>query len=212
MQNRYVGDIGDYVKLAILRALAPGRRLGIAWWLFPDETHNKDSRHIDYLARPDQWRRFDPPLFDGLKAIIQRGERQVRALEPLLPFDTVFCADVIPCVERPPERRPVERLRWLAQVSQGLDKADLVFLDPDNGIAPETLGKMRRSAGKSVFAEEVAALRRPGRSIVLYHHQTRRKGGHVEELRHVGTRLCAAGLDVAGALRASPWSPRAFPD
>jgi hypothetical protein len=40
MQNRYVEDIGDYVKLAILRALSSRpsvRRLGVAWWLFPDE-------------------------------------------------------------------------------------------------------------------------------------------------------------------------------
>ena len=35
MQNRYVGDIGDYLKLGILRALSPGYRLGVAWWLFP---------------------------------------------------------------------------------------------------------------------------------------------------------------------------------
>jgi len=30
MQNRYVADIGDYVKLAILRALSPDRNLGVA--------------------------------------------------------------------------------------------------------------------------------------------------------------------------------------
>src|ERR1700751_1672101 len=40
MQNRYVGDIGDYLKLSILRALLPGYRLGVAWRLFPDKAHN----------------------------------------------------------------------------------------------------------------------------------------------------------------------------
>lgn len=33
MQNRYTADVGDYLKLGILRALSPGHRLGIAWWL-----------------------------------------------------------------------------------------------------------------------------------------------------------------------------------
>jgi hypothetical protein len=56
MQDRYVGDIGDYVKLAILRALMPGCSLGVAWWLYPDEAHNGDGRHISYLKRPDLWR------------------------------------------------------------------------------------------------------------------------------------------------------------
>jgi hypothetical protein len=46
MQDRYAGDIGDFVKLAILRALAPGWHLGVAWWLYPDESHNGDGRHI----------------------------------------------------------------------------------------------------------------------------------------------------------------------
>jgi hypothetical protein len=40
MQNRYVGDTGDYLKLGILRVLSPGYRLGVAWRLFPDESHN----------------------------------------------------------------------------------------------------------------------------------------------------------------------------
>jgi hypothetical protein len=29
MQNRFVGDIGDYLKLSILRTLSPGYRLGV---------------------------------------------------------------------------------------------------------------------------------------------------------------------------------------
>jgi hypothetical protein len=66
MQNRYVGDIGDYLKLGILRARSPGYHLGIAWWLFPNEDHNRDERHIGYLGHPESWRHFDPRLFDAL--------------------------------------------------------------------------------------------------------------------------------------------------
>ena len=76
MQNRYVSDIGDYVKLGILRALSPGYRLGVAWWLYPDESHTKDGRHIDYLRHPYQWWKFDPPLFDALEQIVSSGQRR----------------------------------------------------------------------------------------------------------------------------------------
>jgi len=83
MQNRYVGDIGDYLKISILRNLSPGYRLGVAWWLFPDESHNGDGRHVGYLMRPDRWRHFDPELFDALHRVVSSGQRNVRVLQAL---------------------------------------------------------------------------------------------------------------------------------
>ena len=211
MQNRYVGDIGDYVKLAILRALLPGRRLGVAWWLYPDERHNRDGRRIEYLDRPDPWRRFDPPLFDALKKMVLAQQRNVHALEQasLMPC-AFFASEPIPCDVRPFPERARERQRWFDRISTSLESADLLFVDPDNGIAPFGLKLTRRSAGKSILMEEIVALRRSGRTVVVYHHQTRRKGGHVDELRYLAERLADAGCRVAGVLRASPWSPRAF--
>ncbi len=37
MQDRYAGDIGDFVKLGLLRAISPGYALGLAWYHVPDE-------------------------------------------------------------------------------------------------------------------------------------------------------------------------------
>ena len=37
MQDRYAGDVGDYVKFALLRHFATDHRLGVAWYLYPDE-------------------------------------------------------------------------------------------------------------------------------------------------------------------------------
>jgi hypothetical protein len=97
MQNRYVGDIGDYVKFGILRALSPGYRLGVAWWLYPDEAHNDDGRHIGYLKQPEQWRHFDRPLFGALEMIVASGQRDVGALETAnLLLNAVFASTPIP--------------------------------------------------------------------------------------------------------------------
>jgi hypothetical protein len=32
MQDRYAGDVGDFVKLGLLRAISPGYALGLAWY------------------------------------------------------------------------------------------------------------------------------------------------------------------------------------
>ena len=45
MQNRYSGDIGDYSKFVLLRKLfaADSHRIGLVWYLYPDESHTNDG-------------------------------------------------------------------------------------------------------------------------------------------------------------------------
>lgn len=92
MQNRYVADIGDYVKLAILRALAPGRRLGVVWWLFPNENHNADGGHRDYIKQRDRWKHFDPVLFEALSNIEdEKKTGRARYRGVCCPSECPFC-------------------------------------------------------------------------------------------------------------------------
>jgi hypothetical protein len=210
MQDRYTGDIGDYVKLAILRALVPGRRLGVGWWLYPDESHNSDGRHIDYLTHPEIWRRLDPSLFDHLKAVVSAGERKVTALEHdgLLP-EAVYFRELLPTLGTKTARRPA-RIAWLERLCAALKSCDFVFLDPDNGFETKDFDLGAAKAGKSLALSELQALRRPGRVLLAYHHQTRMRGGHELELEHWGGRLRGAGFGQVDALRSAAFSARAF--
>lgn len=93
MQNRYVGDVGDFVKYGLLRAIrgltgkgaldrapsAPGfaaKPLGVAWYLHPDAGPAGDGGHTAYLKEPEEWRHLDPELFDSLKKLIGAGTRR----------------------------------------------------------------------------------------------------------------------------------------
>ena len=110
MQNRYVADIGDYVKLAILLALARDRSLGVLWWLFPDKHHNSDGDHREYLERQNEWKHFDPDLFDALLKIEKEKKRHVHALEKAAnPPNAVFVSDLVHCEVWPFSRRLAER-------------------------------------------------------------------------------------------------------
>jgi hypothetical protein len=209
MQNRYVGDVGDYLKLGILRALSPGHRLGVAWWLYPDGS-NRDGRHIEYLHQPVRWRQFDPPLFDALAETVASGQRDVRALESahILP-GTVFASEMIPSFG-PIAGRQQSRQEWFARVRQKLIDCDLVSVDPDNGLQPDGFSHGSAKAGKSVLTNELLELARPGRCLIVYHHQTRRTGGHHSEIEHWAERLRATGFATVDALRARPYSPRVY--
>jgi hypothetical protein len=209
VQNRYVGDIGDYVKLGILRMLMPGYRLGVAWWLHPDDAYNDHGRQIGYLSHPEKWRHFDPPLFDALQQIVTSGRRDVRSLETanLLP-GAIFASTSIP--DGPILKRRQVRRQWFTTVQRTLNNADLVFVDPDNGLESEGYRHGSAKAGKSILLTEIQGLARRGRCVIVYHHQTRRKGGHLGEIEHWADRLRDCGFSTVDALRARPYSPRLF--
>ncbi|MCC6630087.1 MAG: hypothetical protein IT340_22130 [Chloroflexi bacterium] len=66
-------------------------RLGVCWLLTADDDR-ADGGFVRYLADPARWRAHDPPLFDGLQAMVAApGGRDVRRVEQagLLP-DTRF--------------------------------------------------------------------------------------------------------------------------
>jgi hypothetical protein len=210
MQNRYVGDIGDYLKLSILRALSPGYRLGVAWWLFRDEAHNGDGRHVGYLNRPDQWRQFDPELFDALHRVVSSGQRNVRILQALhLIPGVTYADDVIPS-GGPIIQRLSARCAWLAGVQRTLKEANLLFLDPDNGLEPAGFRPTALKSGKTIMLSELRELAMPGRCLIVYHHQSRRRGGHYAEMENCAARLRANGFATVDALRARPYSPRLY--
>ena len=142
MQNRYTGDIGDYVKYGLLRALADGRRLGVAWYLFPDEDHNDDGRHVDYLHDYGQWRGHDPALFDVLRRIVDNNRRDVAAVEQSGILGAAkFSGEILSVPEMMPARRRDWRGWWFEDVQTSLQDCNIVFADPDNGLCED--GKFR---------------------------------------------------------------------
>lgn len=209
MQNRYAADIGDFVKLSMLRHLTASRRLGVLWWLYPDEAHNADGKHVAYLDRPHLWRSLDPVLFDHLRSIVESGNRNVEALEQVGLFeDAVYFNDAVPVEGRTSDRR-ASRSAWFDGACNAVRDCDLLFLDPDNGLETANYSAGARKAGKSVALAELKSLQREGRTIIVYHHHTRMAGGNILELAHWGARLAELGFRV-DALRAAVGTARAF--
>lgn len=207
MQDRYTGDIGDYVKYGLLRALSENRKLGVAWYLYPDEDHNSDGRHIDYLDKPKQWRSHDPQLFDTLKTIVNDGRRKVSDIEECgILGSATFSGEVLDAGGISPVKRGAWRSNWFENVQEELRGCDLVFADPDNGLCENDKFRPGRVKDwKRMPLSEAQALAN-GRTAVIYHHNTRRKGGHGEEVSYWIEMLGAGTL----ALRWRGYSARTF--
>jgi len=92
MQNRYVGDVGDFGKYGLLRNISKSNlTIGINWYLTPDESGNEDGKHISYLQKED-YRKCDNDLHNSLNEIILQNQRNIESVEKIniIPNYTMF--------------------------------------------------------------------------------------------------------------------------
>jgi len=207
VQNRYIGDIGDFAKFGLLRALMPDETLGVAWYLYPDESHNSDGRHTAFLQQPNKWRHLDNDLFDGLSKIVSSNQRSVAAIPDARLLASAAFADAPLKSECGTQHRAAFRARWFRdRVLPCLEDSSLVFADPDNGLrADNDFNAQHLADWKRIPISEVRVLS-AGRTGIVYHHNSREQGGHEIEIRK--------WLRIVGpstiALYWRPVSPRTF--
>lgn len=196
MQNRYVGDIGDFGKYGLLRALAgEPLRLGVAWYLFPDEKDKPDGKFTDYLRYSTSNHKSlgdcDTELYRELRQIVMaENNRTVARVQEsgLLPKDTVYYGQALsfPNGESQPSRR-AKREAWLNDALETMKTSDVVFVDPDNGITEKPI-QFRKHGPKYVFMEDLKRFYERGKSLVIYHHMGR-QGTAIEQISRVAGRL-----------------------
>ncbi len=206
MQNKYVGDIGDFGKLGLLRKLrAAGLTVGVNWYLTPDE-QNGDGGFTTY----QKYRACDEPLYDKLKKIVNEQRREVAALETDAILSAVFFSKPLKyTAEQTKTARAAFRQAWHEEALQRLTDVDIAFLDPDNGLLVPSAEETRRD-NKYVTSRELADYYRRGATVIYYQHKARRRDDFYwkqhEDLLSGGLFPGATGL----GLKHSPFSQRYY--
>jgi hypothetical protein len=175
MQNRYVGDVGDFGKYSLLQAIeATTLRLGIIWCLFPDENHNLDGLHTGYLHR-SEFRDLNPALHERLAQIVRAGKRsikQVCAAKIFAPTTVSFDMSIALKAATRSDREN-HRQKWISRALIATSSCEVVFFDPDNGLEVASVRRNSPRAGKYIFFDELTLFWQRGQSIILYHHMNR---------------------------------------
>jgi hypothetical protein len=223
MQDRYAGDVGDFLNFGLLRWLIGDGplRLGVVWYLVPDESHNGDGKHIGYLDPSSvlggTLRPLDPDLYDRLSDIVVTGRRSVAALDGagVLPVGTVTHAAPLTFAGLASGDRAARvdrRARWLADALAATQGADVVFVDPDNGLRRDdhATGAYRNRAEKHAYLSEIGSLLARGQSVVAYHHADRSAPVEVQAQRRMDEIADQLGATPLGAVRARRGSTRLF--
>ena len=169
MQDRYAGDVGDFGKFALLRAIeSQGLTVGINWYLaktLPSEIHDDGKYTI-----PTQYETLDQGLSSALNKIFDLGEaRSVQALEKAhLLASNLFVNEAVP-------RETNQREAWHQKALTKLADCDIVFLDPDNGLNVKSVKRGSPKSPKYVWLHEVSDYIASEKSVIFYNHRPRKK-------------------------------------
>lgn len=163
MKDQYVGDLNDFAKYQLLRICAVlFDQITVAWMLTKNDGRT-DGGRTGYLQQRG-FRDADPELFDQLRTLVARGERNVAAVQT---------AKFLPGCSFEPEPVPlshVDRSAYFERLARQAAEDTLIFFDPDNGLEVASVAKHRRGAEKFLFWDEVQMIRDTGASVMIYQH------------------------------------------
>ncbi len=226
MQDKFAADVGDFGKYGLLRVLSQGiaecdanqlsglgdgeraQRLGVIWYyVSARETLPLSGPAFKYILDPSQLElrliQCDRGLFGLLRALVLQRNRSVPAVEQVgtLPPDTLYYREPVPALRKDSEARA----DWFSRGVAHVQNADLVFLDPDNGLSPV-------DGPEHATYDEAERLWAQGKSLVIYQHADRSAPFNAQIQKHAATlrkALGIAGLPVT-ALRFHRRSSRVY--
>lgn len=177
MKNQYVGDIGDFGKVLILKHLAGlGFKIGINWVLTKND-NRADGKHRDYIdyREKDCLCCCDGEIFESILPLVKREkeDRKIEDLESIIrgfSKKTVFYSEYFDGIVS----RIIRDRDAFNKLTQSV--ANLVFFDPDNGIDGE-----EGTSSKHVFLSDLKRYWKRKQSLLTYHHLSR-QDTHEEQI------------------------------
>ncbi|MBF0526029.1 MAG: hypothetical protein HQK56_13140 [Deltaproteobacteria bacterium] len=173
MKNQFVGDKFDFYKYGLLRFFMAecSFRVDVHWMLTPDVPSNH-GRKLHYLNDPDKYRISDPDLYDLLLELDptnQPGNRNITYVERnhFLPGASFYGTPI--SVNSHQRQKDFNEFLDTRAVGN-----DLVFFDPDNGLAPKSMKTYPRSKSINYLTiDELDQTFGRGHSVLVYQHFSR---------------------------------------
>jgi hypothetical protein len=185
MKDQYVGDIGDFGKVLLLKHLANcGFKIGVNWVLTENDD-GKDGKHrdfIDYRGK-DCLCSSDGDVLKQMALFARKPKefRTIRDLEQLIrgfSDSAIFYPDVYPRGASQGLRKSLDDRAFSM-----LAPAEAVFFDPDNGLAVGDGYSI-----KHVYFADLIRYWQRGQSLLVYHHLGR-IGSHEEQITETLAKL-----------------------
>ena len=214
MQDRYVGDIGDFGKYGLIRKVfsnldspVEDLKLGVIW-CFNNTTHNSWTP----LITPEEYKYLDEPLFNALQKLI-REDRGIAGVQRsnILPTQIFFDMPISGISKK-------ERVDWITTAIEKTKEAGVVFFDPDTGIATKKMtdkdsekkSALSKRSAEHIYIDELRQFVRAGKSLIVYQHSDYRNySSPKDQIQFLAKRLRNEGK-IPNAIRIFWWHNRFF--
>lgn len=166
VKDQYFGDVNDYRKYGLLRALGGGGKVStMVCWALTRGDGRSDGGRTSYLRDPGGWEAYDPALYSHLrKQVVVNGNRSVRAAEcPSVLPNCAFFSEILPA-------DPEARDQYFERLLERSEGKVLLFLDPDNGIAVKSAPRGTPASHKYVYPCELERTYKAGLTVLVYQH------------------------------------------
>jgi len=200
MKNQYFGDINDFKKYGLIRALSGGGEISTAvCWMLTDDDVGRDGRKTTYLSQAGIYRSLDPRLFDSLKKCLRTGRRDVAMAERW---------NIIPSAAYYRRRLADDagvRREYFSEFFSICRENDLIFFDPDNGMEVRSVPLGRKGSSKYLYWKEFSYAFGLGQSVLIYQHFPRVKreqftGSIVSEIAGCSRVSCVISFRTSNVL------------
>ncbi|MCE5316564.1 MAG: hypothetical protein LLG04_04275 [Parachlamydia sp.] len=179
MRDEFVADVGDFGKYILLNELSTiingQHKIGINWYY-----NRRPAGAFRYLYDKN-FEAVYPHLHGMLRVIAEDTAVSLERIQTdsILRDGFIHYRDEIPYKAKTRSKRKSEREEWFKRSRECLQGANIIFLDPDNGIPyPEDndIGQPRIKKGemdaiKYAFADEIMRYYAKGKSVVVYNHR-----------------------------------------
>ena len=172
MQDKYAGDIGDYGKFILLRKLSEKFRIGINWYA-PEEIEFERDKNGSFKQEDGKYRdltgyeNYAPDIAEAFEKM--KEKHSIKMLEKLdLIKNAVYYNKLMP-------RENEKREKWHNAAMKKLEKSEIVFLDPDNGLLCRSVRKGAAKSVKYTYYSEVNDYLKEHKAVIIYNHRSRKK-------------------------------------
>lgn len=171
MKDQYFGDVNDYRKYGLLRAVAKVCQFSVGiCWMLTEQDGSQDGEFRKYLHEPSKWQHYDPELHKYLQRLVEPNTQRSVSLAQrwnLIPNATYFDRLL---TDHRDERRVFFEDAW-----EQLAKCPIIFFDPDNGLEVKSKLIGNKDSCKYLYWNEVEETFANGHSIIIYQHFPRVK-------------------------------------